>query len=1096
MRLANPIPFLPLVFGSLQPTFARICFAQIVLLTACSLFLCCRASSNDRELHPLEINSRGLIGHDIRFTRVSTRDGLSQSRVEHIVQDDQGFMWFGTSDGLNRYDGYSFKVFKHNRYQENSLGGVEVKALFKDRSGKLWIGVDQLLDRFDPATETFTHYRTDPRNSSSLGGEVYGICQDASGFVWLATNHGLARLDPASGVFTHYYHSANDSATLSGDNLTSVMIDKTGLLWVVSTVGLDTVNPQTRHINRYVEFQGSLKFALHPDIALRPDIKLYEDRTGELWVSSTAEVGLVAFDRGTRTFTICSFRHDNPDARTVAGITAISEDAEGILWLATVGNGLIRFDSKRRAFARYMNKPGVATSLSNDFVLSLFLDQEGNIWAGTGGGGVNRFRGSEAPFLTYRKEPANPNSLNQNYILSVYEDRQGILWIGNDGVLNRLDRTAGRYAFYRHNPANSSSISDGTVTSAAEDRSGTLWFGTYAGGLNKFDRAKGTFKSFRHSPSDSQSLSSDRILTMLMDRAGALWIGAGSILDRFDRINQRFIAYVPPRPSPISQIVEDRDGSLWLGTVDQGLNHFIPATGEFTSFPDPESTGSLGSNHINALCFDHTGTLWIGTEYGLSRFDTKSHRVIISFYQQNGLPSNVVQGIQEDAHDNLWVSTNGGLAMLDPRTNEITRYYDSDGIAGNDFGVLFPVAYKSPGGEMFFGGVDGVTAFYPDDVVRALKCTFVPPVVLTDFLLSNEPAAIGGASPLEKAINYTGSLVLSHKENVFSLEFSALSYVSSSTTRYRYKIEGLQKDWYETDSNRRFVTYTTLPHGDYTFRVQAAVRRAGWNAPGTSLHITILPPWWVTWWFKTMYITAAALGLLGFYFYRLRQIQHEYSIRLEERIRERSRIAQELHDTLLQGFQGIALRVQGVSKSMPIDDPPRKMMEEVLDRADDVMREARQSVRDLRRRATHENELPDRLAKFGEELSRDHAASLALAIIGTPRVLDPAVQDQAYRIAVEALTNAFRHASASKIETEITYDSSTLRIRVRDNGVGIDKAVLSNGHPDHWGLTGMRERAETIRADINIWSRQGAGTEMEIIIPASIAYPREEIRDT
>ena len=260
------------------------------------------------------------------------------------------------------------------------------------------------------------------------------------------------------------------------------------------------------------------------------------------------------------------------------------------------------------------------------------------------------------------------------------------------------------------------------------------------------------------------------------------------------------------------------------------------------------------------------------------------------------------------------------------------------------------------------------------------------------------------------------------------------------------------------------------------------------------LTLAVQPALLQTWWFRALLLTCAGLATLAIYQLRVHQLTRLLNVRFEERLAERTRIARELHDTLLQGFQGITLRMQGVTKNLPIQDPLRKMMDEVLDRADEVMREARHRVRNLRQRTSHENELPNRLAKCGEELSQDYAASFTLAVVGEPRVLEPAVQDEAYKIAGEALTNAFRHASALKIEIEITYNSSALRMRVRDDGVGIDKAVLSNGQPDHWGLTGMRERARTIRAELRIWSREAAGTEVELVIPASIAYPREEIR--
>jgi len=327
------------------------------------------------------------------------------------------------------------------------------------------------------------------------------------------------------------------------------------------------------------------------------------------------------------------------------------------------------------------------------------------------------------------------------------------------------------------------------------------------------------------------------------------------------------------------------------------------------------------------------------------------------------------------------------------------------------------------------------------------------------------------------------------------LDYTALSLTLSERNRFRYQLVGFDNGWQDVGT-RRQAFYTNLTPGSYTFKVIAANNDGVWNETGTSVKFTIPPTFFQSISFKLLLIITAVLSIWVLYALRLRKATAEISARLGERLQERERIARELHDTLLQGFQGITLRMQGVSKSMPADDPPRKMMEEVLDRADEVLREARHRVRNLRRRTTDKAELADRLTKCGQELSKDHAASFALAIVGEPRVLESPVQDEAYRIAAEALTNAFRHATASKIELEITYDSTTLRIRVRDDGVGVDKAVLSNGQPDHWGLIGMRERAKAIRAELNIWSREATGTEVELVVPASIAYPREEIRAT
>jgi signal transduction histidine kinase len=309
-------------------------------------------------------------------------------------------------------------------------------------------------------------------------------------------------------------------------------------------------------------------------------------------------------------------------------------------------------------------------------------------------------------------------------------------------------------------------------------------------------------------------------------------------------------------------------------------------------------------------------------------------------------------------------------------------------------------------------------------------------------------------------------------------------------------MQGLDGEWTELSGNQRTATYMALPTGSYVFEVQGATRHGPWNTSGATLSIVVLAPWWKALWFRLCVFCMAGFTLVMAYRLRVRQVAHTYNLRLGERVYERTRIARELHDTLLQGFQGITLRMQGVAKNMPTQDPIRKMMEAVLDRADEVLREARHRVRDLRRRTTDENDFPDRLTKCAQELAKDHAATFTLAIVGGPKVLESTLQDEAYGIVGEALTNAFRHAFASKIEAEVTYASSTLRIRVRDDGVGIDKAVLVNGQPGHWGLTGMRERARAIRAELNIWSREAAGTEVELIIPASIAYPREEMKAT
>jgi signal transduction histidine kinase/ligand-binding sensor domain-containing protein len=1014
-------------------------------------------------------------GDDIRFTRLSTPEGLSQSRVEHIVQDDQGFMWFGTEDGLDRYDGYAVKVFRHDG-TPNSLSGATIRALFKDRSGKLWIGVDQFLDRFDPETEAFTHYGQGQSNSTSLGGIVFSICQDRVGMLWLATNRGLDKLDPGTGRFTHYMRNPKDPTSLNSNDLSFVMEGRGGTLWIVSSIGLDALDPRTDRFTHYLRFE-------RPELlnALRPDIRLYEDRSGVLWLSSVSSDELTMFD--PKAHTLARYSLHEP-GRT--GVTSIIEDEEGFLWVG--GYGLTRLDRKHSTFTQYRKKPGVSHSLSNDFVLSLFEDREGSIWVGTGGGGVARFFRKPLPFRTYQKEPDNRNSLDQDYVLTVYEDSKGVLWIGNDNVLNGIDRKTGRYLFYRHNPADSGSISSGSVISIIEDYRGYLWFGTYGAGLNRFDRGSGRFKAYRNNSADPHSLSSDHVFALFIDRAGTLWAGTGDGLNRLDLKTEHFTVFREDVLGSVNRIVEDRDRTLWIGTSDRGLNRFDPATGHFAAYRHNfHDAASLSNDRVNALCIDGTDSLWVGTQDGLDKFDLRTHRFTAVYFEKDGLPSNAVQGIEEDAEGHLWVSTNNGLSRFDPRANTFSNFYDSDGIAGNDFGVFFPASFKSPSGELFFGGVDGVTAFYPDKLDK-FQNPYVPPVVLTDFRLNNNRVPIGRDSVLKKAISHITSVTLSHEQNSFSLEFSALSYFSPPRNRYRYKLEGLDNEWHDVGSDRRYVTYTTLPPRSYTFRVQGSNNFGTWNEVGTDLGILIMPPWWSTWWFRVTCGVCVLVLAWSAHRYRLHQLADQFNVRFEVRVGERTRIARDLHDTLLQGFQGLMLRLQVVEDLLPPGEAKEELAQ-TLQRADEAIAESRSAISDLRLPTIITNDLAEAVKALGEELATGDAVAFRLVVGGQARELHPVIRDELYRIACEALRNAFSHARARQVETEIAY-GQLLRLRIRDDGVGIPPATLEEGRSGHYGLPGMRERAAQIGGKLTIWSELGAGTEIDLSVPGSIAYSR------
>jgi ligand-binding sensor domain-containing protein/signal transduction histidine kinase len=1012
-------------------------------------------------------------GKDIRFTHLSSEQGLLQSNVNQILQDEQGFIWFGTTDGLRRYDGYHFKEYRHAPENPNGLSGNTILALYKDRSGKLWIGSDAGLDQYDPLPDRITRYASDPK-SAGIEGAVFDINQDRKGIMWLATTRGLYRLDPATGRTVRYQHEVSDSSSLLDSDVRSTFEEEDGTFWAAMRTGLDLFDRDKGKVTQHFPVPSEHRRT-----------SVFQDHAGVLWALFSANNGLAVLDRRKNSVTQYSF---NDSSEHFGGVGAIHEDEDGTLWLATRSNGLLRLDRDRKEFVRYQNDPSDPDSLSADLVRALFEDREGNIWVATSTG-VDRFSRRPSPFRTYRHEPDIPNSLEGGQPRSVFEDSRGSLWVGAQTALNRINRKTGSLTLYR---AGDPGVPSSPFESIAEDRSGYRWFGTARTGLYRFDEQSGRFKAYRHKPADPNSLSDDHVTSLLVDSKGKLWAGTMNGLNAFDPSTQRFRVYRASAagPNQYRAIAEDSQGALWLGTLSSGLHHLEPTTGQFTIYRhQPGVAGSLSSDLVNAICVDRSGIVWVGTQSGLNRFDPAT-RTFTVYSEADGLPNNNVNGILEDERGNLWLSTSNGLSRFDPRAKTFANYDASDGIPRNDF-YGKTAGWKSPSGEMFFNSYGGVLAFFPEKVVDN---SYIPSVALTDFQLFGKPAPIGGGSPLQQSITVTNSLTLTHTQNVFSLDSSVLSYANPERNRLRYKLEGLETGWNEVPRTHWLVTYTALPPGDYLLRVQGATNRGQWNAKGAALRLHILPPWWSTWWSRSLAAALVLLSLASAHRFRLQNIERRFNMRLEERVGERTRIARELHDTLLQSFQGLMLRFQVAYDEIP-DRPAeaRKTLENALDLAAQAITEGRDAVQGLRSSTIETEDLARAIGSLREELAGGEADSDGLAsfveVEGTPRAVQPIVRDEIYRIAGEALRNAFRHADARRIQVLLAYRDRQFRLRVRDDGKGIDAGVLEKqGRAGHWGLAGMRERAELIGGHLEIWSRHESGTEVELSIPASIAY--------
>ena len=847
----------------------RNCVIRIVVVLAAVLVLVLmigRSEQNHLEMEPARIShvagdrahalhtnterslSERASPAKLSFTHLSVADGLSQADVRAIAQDRQGFMWFGTwLGGLNRYDGYTFKVYKHDNQDDRSLGCDTIWALYVDRAGVLWVGTNEGVDRYDPDTDSFVHYRHRADDPTSLPGHMArSFLEDESGTLWVASSGRLSRFDRTSGRFFTYRRNSNDRSTFGDAGVRSIGLDATaGQLWVgTEDSGVKVLNRSTGHFTSYANEPNDSSSLSHNKV-----LDIFQDRAGDIWVSTLN--GLNRFDPQTHTF--IRYLHDsrNPASLSDDYVTMTYEDRAGRLWVAT-NNGLNLMDRASGTFTHYLNDANDPSSLSSNVVnyRALYMDASGALWVGMRSTGVDRLAGEAERFTTYRHNSQNAKSLSNNVITALAIDSAGALWIGTEAGLDRFDGRT--FTHYISNPNDPRRLSPGPERSVAQDSHGAVWTGTYGGGLDRLDGEN--VKHFRHDPKNSDSPANDKISTIVADAQGGMWIAVhGNGMDYFD--GQHFTHFPPDPANPdglpdayVLPLLLDRNGMLWLGTATSGLVRFDTHTRKFRTYLiDPNRPGSQAVNWIEDVYCDGA-SLWVASPTGLFRFDPETGKFTRHYTEKDGLANNAVVGVLGDEQGNVWVSTVKGLSKFDPRT-EIFRNYDMfDGLQGNEFSRHCRA--KAPDGQLFFGGVNGLSAFYPD---KLSDNPTPPPVVLTDFELFNKPVKIGGKdSPLRQAINVASSMTLRYDQSVFRFQFAALDFTGPHKNRYAYKLEGFDRDWQYTDATRRFATYTNLDSGDYTFRVKGSNNDGVWNEQGVSLHLTILPTWWKTNWFRAV----------------------------------------------------------------------------------------------------------------------------------------------------------------------------------------------------------------------------------------------------
>ncbi|HEX9731562.1 MAG TPA: two-component regulator propeller domain-containing protein [Thermoanaerobaculia bacterium] len=824
---------------------------------------------------------------DMRFERVDAEPRLAQKQIRCSLQDRRGFLWFCTNDGLARYDGYGAVLFQPAP-AEGLAAHHDVLAIVEGRDGSLWVGTDGGgLDRLDPETGTFTHFHHHPSDPASLSSDrVAALHEDGAGNLWVGTDGGgLNRLDPEAGTFARYRHDSADPTSLSHDSVYSIRSDASGTVWIGTGGGLDRFDAAGGSFTRYAHDPGDPKLGHGRVFAILPI------SPEELWIG-TYGGGLGRFDVEHGTFK--SYRIDptaTSPAATSPGINRVRalhlDAAAQAFWIGTEGGGLTRQDLATGEVRHFRHSAGDPYSLSDDRVTSILQDRSGILWIGTLVG-LNKLNPLTVPFEHYRPDVLDPGSLSDHRVRSVLEDRAGTLWVGTANGLNRLAPGAGGFVRYHHRPDAPDSLSDNHVSAIWEDHDGTLWLGTPYAGLNRLERAAGTFEHFRHDPANERSLSSDDVVAIYEDGAHRLWIGTWEGgLNRLDRARGVFDRYRHDPADPASlagdrpfTLAGARAGGLWIGTWASGLDLLDPDRGTFTHHRrDAADPGGLVNDRIRALYEDEAGRLWIGTDgSGLAERDPRSGS--FRHHTTGELPRDRVLGVLPDDAGYLWLATGHGLSRFDPHSATFESFDKTDGLQSNEFNLH--AANRGRRGELFFGGNGGLTAFFP---ARVRHNEHVPPIALTAL------SVLGREVERRGAFTAARPLELAHDETVISCEFAALDFAAPARNRYAYKLEALQRDWVELGT-RREVTLTHLAPGDYTLRVRGSNNHGRWNEEGLAIAIRVDPPWWASWWFRTVAAAAAVTLAFGAYKARTRRIR-ERNRALQREIDQRRAVEQE-----------------------------------------------------------------------------------------------------------------------------------------------------------------------------------------------------------
>jgi signal transduction histidine kinase/ligand-binding sensor domain-containing protein len=1049
-----------------------------------------------------------LQGEELRFRvePVISREGFSRTTVYSILQDHYGFLWFGTRNGLVRYDGYSTRTYLCGHTpQSNEITSCVIRTVAEDSAGFIWAGTqDGGVIRLDRRSGEIWNFRHDPRDSTSLGpGRVESILVDARGEIWIATEGTgptapdcMVRYQPRSGRFARY--GTNPSGGFPAGGNLAPYIDRDGGLWVCSTLhgrrpdGGDSRGYLSRYDTATDRFTTRLtvlgiyairiigenaagKLALSGESAAyerSPMIRLFDPKGG---MTLSLEIPMRKKLRdGERVFPI---QYDD-DGRCWYALAAATGPGVG-----PAGRALLYCDMlvpSGSTSSKTADPSSGPRPILTGGVGMLMTDRSGVKWAATEEGAV-KISDIGSGFTTWRHDPNDSTTLSAPRIRSIWTDHTGLLWVGTDLGLNRYDRANDRWDRYFWHPGDRGSLPNSTVNTIYEDRRGALLFGTN-GGLAAFDRSMDRFAPLRFSIADASS--THRIWSILNDRSGRTWIGTGSsglfLVDIAGKTSRHFSTDTSD-PAGISGrgvwcLREDHRGTIWIGTND-GLYRWLPQSGTFRRYAHRSGNPrSLGGDRIWDLYEDRAGGLWV-TAYGggISRYDPAGDD-FTTIGTHNGLPSNRVFGVLEDDQGIFWISSIVGLVRWDRQSNEFRVYDRSDGLQGDEF--AFKAICKAPDGTLYFGGTEGLTAFNP----KTFRTNgLVPHIAITGFYLFDSLAAgelIDG-----------DTIRLHYDQNFLSFDFASLDYVNPERNLFSYLLEGVDPAWVHVGSDHRIATYTDLAPGSYTFRVHGSNNDGVWNERGISITVIITPPWWATWWVRALALAAAmAIGvaLVGLRINGIRRIEREkqqgaVQAALESQEAERRRIARELHDGIGQMIAAAGVNVSYASqlaKQQPggAGSDIGASLDRSLSILDQVSVDLRAISHALGTISLQDIGLASALGELLASVAAHQRTRFELEAFGMDERLPEGIETGLFRIAQELITNVLRHADATEAIVQIVREDAEIRLTVEDNGVGFDISQASKG----MGRRNIAARVSVMNGDLHYDVSPGHGTTVMV----------------